>query len=344
MSSSVTPTTVPESRRKYCDYGGRFDIMDIMRNQRHLIRGLAAAVIALAIVLVAAPYDQNGASMDAYAQSDESEYIQEILAWDERRAKGLVRPTGWMSVVGLHLLSPGDNTFGSASDNALVFPEKAPVHAGILRETDGVVTIEVTDGVVITLDESPVTTMTLGKDVDDTTTVLNMGSFQFYIIERNNSSYVRLKDTDCEACKDFQGIERFKISPEWRIEAKWLPYDPPKEIEIPTIVGYVAKETTPGVAEFTVDGKTVRLEPTGDPADQLFFVFADLTTEFETYGGGRYLYTGPVDSNGIVILDFNKAYNPPCVFTNYATCPLPRAVNRMDIRLEAGEKMYGGEH
>jgi len=318
--------------------------MDTMRIQRHLSQGLAAAVIILAIVLVAAPFDRNGKSMDAYAQSGESEYIQEILAWDKRRAKRLVAPTGWMSVVGLHLLSPGDNTFGSASDNALVFPAKAPEHAGILRETDGVVTIEVADGVRITLDESPVTSMTMGADVDDTTTVLNMGSFQFFIIERNNSKYVRLKDTDCEACKSFSGIERFEISPKWRIEAKWHPYDPPKEIEIPTIVGYVARETTPGVAEFTVNGKTIRLEPTGDPAEQLFFVFADLTTEFETYGGGRYLYTDPVDSNGIVILDFNKAYNPPCVFTNYATCPLPRAVNRMDIRLEAGEKMYGGEH
>lgn len=317
--------------------------MDTMRTQRHLLQGLAAAVLALAIVLVIAPYDQNGASMDAYAQSGDSEYIEEIQAWDERRAKGLVRPTGWMSVVGLFPLSPGDNTFGSANDNALVFPEGAPGHAGVLRLTDGVVTIEVADGVRITSDEKPVTAMTLGADVDDTTTILEMGSFQFYIIERNNTSYVRLKDTDCEACKHFIGIERFEISPKWRIEAKWHPYDPPKEIEIPTVVGYVAIETTPGVAEFTVDGKTVRLEPTLE-GDQLFFVFADLTTEFETYGGGRYIYTGPVDSNGIVILDFNKAFNPPCVFTNYATCSLPRDVNRMDIRLEAGEKMYRGEH
>lgn len=317
--------------------------MHTMRIQRHLLQGLAAAVIALVIVLVTAPFDGNGIFMDAYAQSGESEYVQEIRAWDERRAKGLVRPTGWMSVVGLFPLSPGDNTFGSADANALVFPEGAPEHAGILWLIDGEVQIDVIEGVEILSDDKPVTSMTLGSDVDDTTTVLQMGNFQFYILERNNSKYVRLKDTNCEACKNFRGIERFEISPKWRIEAKWLPYDPPREIEIPNIVGYVSKETTPGVAEFTVDGKTIRLEPTMEGA-QLFFVFADLTTEFETYGGGRYIYTDSVDSNGIVILDFNKAFNPPCVFTNYATCSLPRPTNRMDIRLEAGEKMYREEH
>lgn len=297
----------------------------------------------MGLILVNSLPNRNGASSEAHAQSGESEYIEEIQAWDKRRAEGLVKPTGWMAVVGLYPLREGDNTFGSTSDNALVFPANAPEHAGILWLIDGEVQIDVIEGVQITLDGEPVTSMTLGADVDDTTTVLDMGSFQFYIIERNSSKYVRLKDTDCEACKDFQGIERFEISPKWRIEAKWLPYDPPKEIEIPNIVGYVSKETTPGVAEFTIDGKTIRLEPTVEGA-QLFFVFADLTTEFETYGGGRYIYTGPVDSNGIVILDFNKAYNPPCVFTNYATCPLPRAENRMDIRLEAGEKMYIATH
>ena len=174
-------------------------------------------------------------------------------------------------------------------------------------------------------------------------TVLNHDRFQFYVIQRADNYFIRLKDRQSEALRTFTHIERFPVDPRWRVEARWESYDPPKSVSTPNILGYESEDSCLGAAVFEVDGKTCRLEATGDPEVSLFFVFGDATNAHETYGGGRFLYTDPPDSTGKIVIDFNMAYNPPCVFTPYATCPLPPKENRLALRIEAGEKSYA-EH
>ncbi|MCB0745274.1 MAG: DUF1684 domain-containing protein, partial [Ignavibacteriae bacterium] len=135
----------------------------------------------------------------------------------------------------------------------------------------------------------------------------------------------------------------FPINPKWKINAKFIPYDKPKEVSIPTILGTVEKDFSPGKLDFSIDEKQYSLEPTS-AGEGLFVVFADLTSGEETYGAGRFLYVDGPDTNNNVVLDFNKAYNPPCAFTKYATCPLPSDENKLRVRIEAGEKNYGAGH
>jgi uncharacterized protein len=165
----------------------------------------------------------------------------------------------------------------------------------------------------------------------------------FYLVQRGDRFGLRIKDSAAPTRKNFLGLDYFDIDPGWRIEAKWEAYDPPHEVEEPNVLGEVDKVIVPGAAIFEHDGKTFRVEPVIEtPGDtELFLVFADRTSGKETYGAARFVYTEP-PKDGKVIIDFNKAYNPPCAFTPYATCPLPTAQNRLNTRVTAGEKKYRG--
>ena len=140
----------------------------------------------------------------------------------------------------------------------------------------------------------------------------------------------------------FLGLDYFPIDPAWRIEAKWVPFEPPREIRIASIVGTSENEKSPGKAVFDREGKTFELIPVQESPDSLFFIFSDETSGKETYGAARFLYSDP-PRGGKVVLDFNRAVNPPCAFTPFATCPLPPKENRLTVRVTAGEKNYRGE-
>jgi uncharacterized protein (DUF1684 family) len=270
-----------------------------------------------------------------------SEYVQEITEWRARRLAGLKKNTGWLTVVGLMPLAQGENRFGSAADNDLVFPEGAPAHAGVITLKGDVATLQVADGVEVIHDSAVVTSADLVPDTEDGTVVLEMNDrFSFYHIVRVGKHYLRLKDKESEVFKKFSGhIPAWPVNVAWRIEARWEVYPEPKEIVISNIQGYVDTTECLGAAIFEWNGETHVLEPDQWTDDYMFWVFGDLTNEHDTYGGGRYHYSDPPDSNGIVVIDFNKCYNPPCVFTAFATCGLPRPENRLPIRIEAGEKM-----
>jgi uncharacterized protein (DUF1684 family) len=171
---------------------------------------------------------------------------------------------------------------------------------------------------------------------------IEVGPRAFVVIRRGERFAVRMWDANAEALKGFTGIERFPLSKEWNIEARWEAYEKPKLIKIQSVIpDYMENYVVPGVAIFVVGGKEYRLEPVGEPgARQLFFIFADKTNGGDTYGAGRFLYTDP-PRGGRVVLDFNKATNPPCAFSTFATCPLPPASNRLPVRIEAGEKRFG---
>jgi len=278
------------------------------------------------------------------SDTDKKMYVQEIEKWRAEREKSLRKDTGWLTLVGLYLLKEGDNRFGSDPDNDIVFPEKAPSHAGVFRLIEGKVNVEVDSGIKVRNGNEEVQSIVMVPDTEEETTLLDLGSFQFHILERVGKWYVRLKDRESKTLLNFKGIKNFPIHSCWRIKARFQLYDPPKKIRIPNYLGYDSEDWCPGAVVFKVEGKEYRLEPMVETGGELFFVFGDRTNGKETYGGGRFLYADPPDSNGIVILDFNKSYNPPCVFTPYATCPLPRPENILLIRIKAGEKTYERAH
>jgi uncharacterized protein (DUF1684 family) len=271
-------------------------------------------------------------------------YEQEIDEWYQARVERLKSPEGYLTLAGLFPLADGDNRFGSAEDNDLVFPAKAPAQAGVFTLKDGGVWIEVHDGAGITYGGAPVRSMKLETDAQEEMTVLEMGSLRFFVIERSGRLYIRLKDLESELLEHFENIDRFPVDAAWRIEGRFEPYDPPKMIRVPNVLGYEFVEKCPGAVTFDVGGTACRLEPMGASGGRLFFVFGDATSGLETYGGGRFMVAEAPAEDGTVVLDFNKAYNPPCAFTPFATCPLPHPANLLSVGIEAGEKKYGDDH
>lgn len=283
----------------------------------------------------------------ATSKAPAATHEQEIRAWQTRRATNLKKEDSWLTLVGLFWLAEGENRFGSdRTKNNIVMPAKAPASMGTLTlEPGGRVTMN--PAVPMTIDGKPVEgpVQLIADTQPNGPTVVKVGTMQFQIIERAGRFGIRVKDPEAEARRNFQGLEYFPIDPKWRIEAKYEPYDPPKKIPITNVLGFTTEETSPGALVFTVDGATYRLDPILEQgSDELFVIFKDTTSRDATYQAGRYLYAAKPGGDGRVIVDFNKAYNPPCAFTDFATCPLPPPQNRLPIRIEAGEKRYKGGH
>lgn len=281
--------------------------------------------------------------MTAAAPKANAAFEKEQATWRERRVTGLKRENGWLSLVGLYWLAPGDNTFGSDKSNRVVMPEKAPAKLGVLSLKDGKVTLRTDAAAGMTIDGKPVTAPVELRDDNSEpgATIVKVGTMQFEIIKRTDRYGVRVKDPQSEARTNFKGLEYYPPDPKWRVEAKLEPYDPPKKIPITNIIGMTSDESSPGALVFTLDGKTYRLDPiVEEGSTDYFIIFKDETSKDATYPAGRYLYASPADKDGKVIVDFNHAYNPPCAFTTFATCPLPPPQNRLAMRVEAGEKKY----
>ena len=276
-------------------------------------------------------------------QKGTPEYISEVEQWDQKRISRLKEETGWLNLAGLFWLKEGENKFGSAKNNDIIFTF-GPGQIGSLFLIDSIVTIKVNPGVEVLHNGTSVSEMIMNDDYSDSTTFLQTGSLKWNIIKRTKGFAIRLRDLSSKLVKEFKGIERFPINVDWKIEAKFNIYDPPKKIMIPDVVGTVDEESSPGAAVFEVDGKTFSMDALDAGGSRIWFIFADETSGEETYGAGRFLYTDKPDSLGKVILDFNKAYNPPCVFSKFATCPLPPKDNYLKLRITAGEKMWGEDH
>lgn len=275
------------------------------------------------------------------AVATDSSYEATIQQQRVEREAGLRKPGGWLSLIGLDWLSEGRNTIGSARDNDIVLA-KGPPKLGVITLADGKAQLSLVPGTDATVDGKSVTTAQLVADADGTPSVVAVGPVSFVVIKRNDKIGLRVKDADGDALKHFLGIDFYAIKPEWRIQARWVAFDTPQALEIPDVVGTIYKLKVPGKAVFERDGQTHELLPMNeDLSDGLFFVFADQTSGKFTYGGGRFLNSA-VPENGNVLLDFNLAYNPPCAFTPYATCPLAPPENRLKLAIDAGEKKYEG--
>lgn len=276
---------------------------------------------------------------------DELGYKKEIENWQTGRLATLTKQDGWLTLIGLYWLNEGENKFGSHAANPIRLPkDRAPLVAGSLWLENGRVRMTAHPAIEITAAGIPVTSLDLKDDTEDGgPTVLKFGTLLLNIIKRDDRVGVRVKDTDSRTRREFKGLEYYPVDPKWRIEARFEPYQPPKIIPITNVLSMTDDETSPGALVFDVGGTTYRVDPILEKGEtDLFVIIADGTTGRETYGAGRYLYVSPPDSNGKVVIDFNKAYSPPCAFTNYATCPLPPQQNRLALRIEAGEKKYAG--
>lgn len=272
-----------------------------------------------------------------------SEYQASIEKWHAARVERLRKPDGWLSLIGLHWLEPGRNSLGSGEDNDIVLA-KGPEHLGsIVWNEDGTVSIELAADNGAEIEGSDARNANLLDDSHEEPTVVAFDGASFYLISRGDKKGLRVKDPNAPSRAGFAGIERFPVDPDWRFEAKWVPFEPVHYLEVPTIVGTMEKYPVPGKLVFEKDGKTFEILPvievSGD--DELFVMFADRTSGKETYGAARFLYID-MPKDGKAVIDFNKAYNPPCAFTPFATCPLAPPENRLDIRVTAGEKKYHG--
>jgi len=267
-------------------------------------------------------------------------YIKSVKEFRSERIRKLEQPNSWLSLVGLYWLKEGINKFGSDKSNDLVFPEgNTSKFIGSFTLSNSVVTVDINSDIKVTHNDSVITSLVLQNDMSGKPTILKHGSLSWYVIKRGEQYGIRLKDSESELLKEFVNIEMFQIDPEWKIEAKFVQYNEPKEVEIPTAIGTVEKGIAHGKLKFSIDNEEFSLEPLGD-IKNLFLVFGDKTNGEETYGAGRFLSVGGPDSTGKLFIDFNKAYNPPCVFTKYATCPLPTKENYLKTKITAGEKNF----
>jgi uncharacterized protein len=284
------------------------------------------------------------AAQESFSQHEE-------LAWRTQHATDLQKPDGWLSLVGLEWLEPGETWIGSAQDNKIQLPSTAPAHIGILKlENNAVTLLPPKEGFPsgLQIDGAPAKQLSLraDQDKDKFNSHVTIGTINFYVIKRTDKFALRIKDAKSPSLLEFHGLKWFELNPEYRVTAKWTPYVPAKSVSLLTLVGTEYSEPVPGFAEFTLQGKTFRLEPVlEDPNNpKLFFILRDTTSAETTYPACRFLYTTfpnhGVDQPGELLLDFNHLENPPCAYTPYATCPLPPAGNRLPIALPVGEQRY----
>ena len=263
-----------------------------------------------------------------------------VLKWREERVDNLKKEGGWLSLAGLFWLKEGVNTFGSAKDRDIVLPTHAPARVGALILKDRRVRLKLVEGIDATCAGESVTEREMRTDADPSAPAdrVRMPPFSFLVIIRGGKPALRVYDMKAGTLRKFKGIDYFPISESWRIVARYKPYPEPRTVEVSTAISTTEKVVVPGEFHFEVDGKSYTLQPMSyEGADELSLLFGDRTNGKGSYGGGRFLDV-PKPEDGKAILDFNRAYSPPCYFTNFATCPLPWKENRLPVKVGAGEK------
>jgi len=269
--------------------------------------------------------------------TDETAYLEEMENWQQQRLERLKSENGWLSLAGLFWLKEGENSFGSDPSNNIQFPEKAESFCGTLFLESGKVTLKVSEGIDIFVNDSLITEMDLVDDQKKNTTRLQQGELAWYIIKRGDRYGIRLRDHKHPRIGELDHIPSYPVQTSYVIEARLVPFETPDTITVATPVeGYTESYQVPGTLNFSLRGQELVLYPFTS-GEGYFLVIADETTGMETYGAGRFMYAIP-DSTGRIILDFNKAYNPPCAFSPFATCPMPPRENFLPVAIEAGEK------
>jgi hypothetical protein len=267
--------------------------------------------------------------------ADGGAHRKDVEQWQENRATKLKGEDNWLSLIGLFWLNDGNNV--------ITLPKKDTPPIRLVRAGE-IVTLEAAS--TMTIEGKPIGgPVTLQNDAaQNGPTIVQMGTVRFNVIKRGDRLGLRVKDSEAETRTNFQGLDYYPIDPKYRVEARFEAYHPPKQIPIDDVTGMRSVNISPGKLTFTLEGKEYSIDPVLETgSDELFIIFRDATSRDETYQAGRYLYA-PMPKDGKTFIDFNKAYNPPCAFTPFATCPLPPPQNRLPVRIEAGEKRYAGAH
>jgi uncharacterized protein (DUF1684 family) len=302
-----------------------------------------SAIIVFVVLLTGSALTAMGGGADDSWQSGE-------LTWRADYEKALRAPDGWLTLVGLDWLKPGENSFGSAADNRIVLKAPAAQHMGNVRLNGQALELLAPNGGfpkgLLVDGHAPANPQNLQSDSSEHPSKLTFATLLITVIHRGDRYALRIKDSQAPVRTNFHGLKWYAPNNAYRVQAKWIPYNPPKKDKVPTVLGTEVESMVPGAAEFTVDGQTVRLEPTVESLSdtELFFVLSDTTSKSTTYGAGRFL-DADLPSHGLtqageVWLDFNRAHNPPCAYTPYATCPLPLPQNRLRVAIPAGEQRF----
>jgi len=265
---------------------------------------------------------------------------EDLQSWKDSRVKSLTRPHGWLSLIGMEWFHNGDTSIGSASDNGIVLPH-GPDYIGTFNMVNGKITFKTNSDVLglLTINDKPAEkSFNVMMDTQENTSVFKIDTFLFYVIERGKPA-LRIKDSKAKTLEEFKGLDYFDVSSKFRVDAEFVAYSPEKDVEIINVLGLLTKDKSPGYLKFKIGEKYYQLD-TLDAGDEFYLIFADKTSGRSSYGPGRFLYVPKAKVDGSIKVDFNRAYNPPCAFTDYSTCPLPPPQNRIPVFIEAGEKKY----
>ncbi len=299
-----------------------------------------------AIALLVACH-REPAGPPAAAAPDAAAFARQEQAWRDARLQRLTAPDGWASLIGLHWIDAGVHTVGSGADNGIRLA-MGPAHLGVLRVAADGVRFEPENGVALTRDDAPFASAQplLPDSAQGGPTVVGFdgGKGVATVIERSGRLALRVRHADAPSRTGFAGLDYWPADPAWRVQARFVPHPPGTTLGIASIIGGVDQVPNPGALEFERDGKAWRIEALDEGEGTLFLVFADRTNGHGSYGAGRFIDAPMPDAQGRVEIDFNQAYNPPCAFTAFATCPLPPPENRLDLAVEAGEKAYRKPH
>ncbi len=298
-------------------------------------RASAVAVLTACLSIAAAAT----AAGQTARRTEPDSYRAEIRKLRAARAAELTADDGWLTVAGLFWLKPGANVAGSAPGSDVRLPAAAPARLGVFTLEKDHVTFSPDRAVGVTAAGRPVTAAIAAPTEDKE--ALAVGDLRLFVIQREDRFGIRLRDLHNSERTQFAGLRFFPLRPAYRVRGRFVAYAQAKTITIPNVLGQALAMTSPGYVSFELAGRSFRLEPVfeSDEHEDFFFIFKDLTSRDVTYGAGRFLHA-PLPRAGVVDLDFNKAYNPPCAFTAFATCPLPPPQNRLDVRVEAGELAY----
>ena len=268
-------------------------------------------------------------------------FLADNAAWREQRKNELTAPDGWTSLVGLHWIELKSHFIGSGPGSGIKLAV-GPAKLGMIAQRQGHVFLTPESGAALTFNGEPLkgrVELQSDRDAQPSTIGFDDGKGLLTIIERGGRHALRVKHADAESRTQFIGLDYWPAQEDWRIEGRFIPHPPGKTLTIVDVIGVANESPNPGVVEFEREGKTYQLEALGQAGGPLFFVLADRTSGHGSYPAGRFL-DADAPQAGKVVLDFNRAYNPPCAFTPYATCPLPPAENRLDLLVAAGEKAY----
>ena len=295
------------------------------------------------LVLLAACNDGDRNSNKAVDEpAADLNFLADDAIWRDERKQDLVKPDGWTSLVGLHWLELKAHYLGSGTGSGIRLAF-GPPKMGMVEQRNGQVFFTPESGAALTLDGEPFRRRAELKDDHDATPSVvgfDEGKGTLLVIKRGDRFGLRIKHADAPTRLQFAGLEYWPPEADWKITGKFMPHPAGKTLPIVDIIGTATDAPNPGVVEFVHDGKPYRIEAMGEPGRGLFLVIADRTSGHGSYPAGRFMDTPAPDAQGNVVLDFNRAYNPPCAFTTFATCPLPPPENRLDLAITAGEKTY----